>query len=128
MGAVGYQVTDINSGVVRRRLLDNGLVGEGTTLEIDWCRCSTERSSGTGRRGSGCSLRFLICPVDTNGAGAEPFAIHSSDGLLRVCFVPERQKAVTTRLAGIHIPHHASIGQGAKSAESLGENVVVDLG
>ena len=113
LGAVGYQVANINSGVVRRRLLDNGLVGERTTLEIDWCRCSTERPSGTRRRCCYCcccSLSFLIRPVDTDSAGAEPFSIHGSDGLLSVRLVPEGEEAVTTRFAGIHIPHHTSIG------------------
>ena len=109
LGAVGYQVTDINSGVVRRRLLDNGFVGEGTTLEIDRCRCSTERSGRTRRR-YGSSLSFLIRPVDTDGAGAEPFSIHGGDSLFSVCLVPEREEAITTRFARVHIPHHTSIG------------------
>ena len=109
LSAVGYQVTNVNSSVVRRRLLNNRLVGEGTPLEIDRCGCSTKGSGGTGRRSSP-SLSFLICPIDTDCAGAEPFPIHSSDGLLSVCLVPERQKAVTTRFAGVHVPHHTGIG------------------
>ena len=110
LGAIGYQVTDVNSGVVRRCLLYNGLVGEGTALEIDWCRCSTKCSGGTGRRSCSSSLSFLIRPVDTDGTGAEPFPVHGSDGLFSVCLVPEREETVTTRFAGIHIPHHTSIG------------------
>ena len=127
LGAVGDQVTDINCRVVGRRLLDNGLIGEGTTLEVDWCRCSAEGSGGTGRR-CRSSLGFLICPVDTDGTRAEPFPVHGGDGLFSVCLVPEREEAVTTRFSGIHIPHHTSIGQGAKGAESLAENLVIDFG
>ncbi len=70
----------------------------------------------------------MICPIDTNGTGTEPLAVHSGDGLLRIGLVTEGQETIATRLARVHVPHDASIGQGAKGREGLGKDIVVDLG
>lgn len=74
------------------------------------------------------ALSFLISPINTNGTGTKPFSVHGRDSLLRVRFVAEGEETVTTRLARVHVPHNASIGHGTKSAEGLGEDIVIDFG
>jgi hypothetical protein len=70
----------------------------------------------------------LIGPIDTNRTRTQPFTVHGCDGLLRICFVPESEEAISARLPRIHIPHYPRIGHGTKSAESFGEDVVIDFG
>ena len=73
------------------------------------------------------TLRLLVRPVDANGARTEPFPVHGSDSLFRVGLVTESEKAVSTGLARVHIPHNTGVGKGAKGAEGLPEDLIVDL-
>ena len=72
-------------------------------------------------------MGLLICPVDSNGTGAQPFAIHGSDCLFGVGLIAEGEKTVTTRFSRVHVPHDTGIGEGAKGAECFGEDLIVDL-
>jgi len=72
-------------------------------------------------------LGLLICPVDSNGTRAQPFAVHGSDCLFSVGLIAEGEKTVTTRFSRVHVPHDTGIGEGSKGAECFGEDLIVDL-
>ena len=132
LGGVRSEVSNIDGAVVRRGLLDYGLVGNGTAGEVD--RGGDADASGrTVGSGSGYSrgrsaLSLLICPVDSDSTRTEPFAVHGSDCLLGISLVAECEETVTTRFSGVHVPHDSGIGEGAKGAECLGKNLVVNFG
>ena len=129
LSAVRDEIANVDGRVVRGGLLHDRLVREGATQEIhrSWGSSATAHR-GASRTGGGTTLSLLIGPVDTNGARAEPLAVHSGDGLLSIGLVAKCQETVATRLARVHVPHNTSIGQGAKSGKCLGEDVIVDLG
>lgn len=132
LGAVRDKIADVNGGVEGRGLLDHGLVREGTALEVDRRRSTASTSASWASRGATAdwqaALGLLVGPVDADGAGSEPFAVHGGDGLLGIGLVPKGKETVTARLARVHVPHDAGVGHGTEGGEGLGEDVVVDLG
>ena len=131
LGAIGDEIANVDCRVVRRSLLDDGLVREGTPQEIHRSRRSSTTTTAAQRRASGgrrgTSLSLLIGPVNTNGTRPEPFAIHSSDGLLGVGLVTESKETIATRLPRVHVPHDTSIGQSTKSGKRLSKDIIVYL-
>jgi hypothetical protein len=129
LGGVRSEVSDVDGAVVRRCLLDYGLVGKRTAGKADRGRNADVggRTGGSGSYGWG-ALGLLICPVDSNSTRAEPFAIHGSDRLLGISLVAEGEETVTTRFSGVHVPHDTGIREGAEGTECLGKDLVVNLG
>jgi hypothetical protein len=128
--AIRNKVADVDSGVVLRSLLDDGVVRKRAALEINGSRSASATTGARGRSSGSCrcTLRLLVGPVDTDGARSEPLAVHGGDGLLSIGLVPKCEEAITAGLARVHVPHHASVGHGAESAESFGENLIIDFG
>jgi len=128
LGGVRSEVSDVDSGVVSGSLLDYGLVREGTTGETNWGR-NADASGGTGGSGSygRGALGLLICPVDSNGTRAQPFAVHGSDCLFGISLVAKGEETVATRFSRVHVPHDTGIGEGTKGAECLGKDLIVNL-
>ena len=73
-------------------------------------------------------MGLLVRPIDSNCTRAQPLAIHRSDCLLGIGLVAEGEETVTTRFSGVHIPHDTGIREGAKCAERLAKNFIVNLG
>ena len=129
LGGVRSEVSDVDGAVVRRGLLDHGLVGKGATRVVDRGRNADAggRAGGGGSYGRG-ALGLLVRPIDSNGTRAQPLAVHRSNRLFGVGLVAEGEETVTTRFSGVHIPHDTGIGESAEGAECLTKNLVVDLG
>ena len=128
LGGVWGEVSDVDGGVVRRGLLDYGLVGNGTAGKIDRGR-NSDGCGGTAWCGAygWAALSLLICPIDSDGTRAEPLAVHGGNCLLSVGLVAEGEETVTTRFSRIHIPHDSGVGEGTKGTECLGKNLIVNL-
>ena len=72
-------------------------------------------------------LALLVGPVAADGTGAEPLAVHGAQSLLGIRALAERDEAVATRAAGLHVPHDAGLGDGAEGGEGLQQDLVVHL-
>ena len=127
---VGRQVPDVTGRLPLRRLLDDHVVAldaVGREMVV------------TVRRGRGHAhgrqlgllvhrrLPLLVRPVAPDGARPEPLAVHRAEGLFGIPSLAERDEAVATGAAGLHVPHHPSLRDRAEGREGLQQHLVVDL-
>jgi hypothetical protein len=129
LGTIRDEVADVDGGVIRRSLLDDGFVRQRSTLEVDGGGSTTGSAGTRGRYSASCStLCLLVGPVDTDGTRTKPFTVHCRNGLLSIGLVPESEETIATGFARVHVPHDAGVGHGAKGTEGFGEDIIVDLG
>jgi hypothetical protein len=130
LGSIWGQIADVAGRLPLGSLGDDHIVALNTVRgEV----VVAERSSGCHAHGShglllgDGGLALLVSPVATNGAGTQPFAVHGAECALGISAIPESNKSISTRPACFHVPHDASLGDGAKSRECLEKHLVVDL-
>jgi hypothetical protein len=93
----------------------------------------TKRSRGSHAHGGhGLLLRdgrltLLVSPVAADGSRAKPLSIHGAERALSIGAIAEGNETVSTRPAGLHIPHDTGFRHGTKGGEGLQQNLVVDL-
>jgi hypothetical protein len=127
---VRSQVANVAGGLPGRCLRDDHVValdamrGE-VVVSVRGSRGHTNGRHGLLLRHRGLAL--LVCPVATNGPRAKPLAVHGAQRLLRVRAVSEGNEAIATGAASLHVPHDASLGDGAERREGLEEDLIVDL-
>jgi len=128
LGGVRCEVSDVDGAIVRRGLLDYGLVGKRAAGEVYRGR-DADAGRGTAGRDSDWwpTLGLLVCPIDSDGTRTQPFAIHGRDCLLGISLVAEGKEPVTARFSGVHIPHDTGIREGPEGAECLTKDFVVNL-
>ena len=97
LGAIRYEVSDVYSCVVSRRLLHDNFVRERPSLEVNgsWGAASDGTTYRSRCRSRACrTLRLLIGPIDPNGARTKPFSIHGSNCLFCVGLVAESEETI----------------------------------
>jgi hypothetical protein len=106
---VWCQVADVASGLPLGSLRDDHVValdtmsGEVVVSERSGWR-HAHGSHGLLLRNRGLSL--LVGPVAANGARSKPLSIHGAQCALSISTIPESNESVTTRSAGLHVPHN----------------------
>lgn len=130
LSRVRSQIADIASGLPRRCLADNHVVavytmGGKVMVAVGCCWGHAHGLHGLllGDRG----LALLVGPVAANGARTQPLSVHRAQSLLSLGTITESNKTITTRPAGLHIPHDTSLGDRAEGRKGLHKNLVVDL-
>lgn len=69
----------------------------------------------------------MVGPVAANGARPKPLSVHGAESTLSIGTIAEGDESISTRPAGLHVPHDARLRDGAEGGESLQENLVIDL-
>lgn len=105
---VRCQISNIAGGLPLRSLLDNHIKALDTVSgEMVVAKgsggCHAHGGHGLLLRDGGLAL--LVGPVATNGTGSKPFAIHGTQGFLGIAPITECNETVSTRAAGLHVPH-----------------------
>lgn len=130
LGRVGGEVANVTGGLPLRSLSNDHIVALNAML---WEAVVAIRSGGRHshlRHGSLLRdgwLALLVGPVAADGTRSKPLSVHRRKSSLGISTVAECNEAVTTRATSLHVPHHASLGNGAKRRESLKENLIVDF-
>lgn len=80
-----------------------------------------------GRRLSHRRLPFLVGPIDTNLARAEPLAVHLRDCAKSTLLSAVRNEAIATSAASLHVPHDARLRDIAEGLKGLKKGFVGDF-
>lgn len=130
LSGVRGEIADVDGGLPLGGLLDDHIVALDAVCGEVVMPVRSSRSHSHGSHGSllrNRRLALLVGPVATDRPRPEPFAFHSGESLLGVDALTEGNETVSTRAAGLHVPHDAGLGNGPKGGESLQKNLIVDF-
>lgn len=120
------QVTNVDGGLPVGSLMENHVVAVGIN-HTHGGRVARVTTVANIRVHDVGVLLLLRGPIASDGSAAQPFTVHSREGLLGVGTLAEGNKSVPTAAASGHVPHDARLNHAAKYRECLGQEIVIDF-